>query len=141
VPDPGILGTVSSITVGFGITVLFFRIDRELRMAERRERIWIPWADWLLLAATLGSLIAVLLPLVLFPDSEVLGLRVPAAGCAAALVCLTGYVIGALAHYRLILASGRHGPRSNPEPAERVVVIATVGAALLAFAASLLLTA
>jgi hypothetical protein len=83
----------------------------------------------------------VLLPLVSFPDSEVLGLRVPAAGCAAALVCLTGYVIGALAHYRLILASGRHGPRSNPEPAERVVVIATVGAALLVFAASLLLTA
>jgi hypothetical protein len=118
--------------------VLFFRIDRELRMAGRRERIWIPWADWLLLAATLGSLITVLLPLVLFPDSEVLGLRVLAAGCAAALVCLTGYVIGALAHYRLIFASG---PRSKAEPAERVVLIATVGAALLAFAASLLLTA
>jgi hypothetical protein len=141
VPDPGILGTVSSITAGFGITVLFFRIDRELRMAERRERIWIPWADWLLFAATMGSLIAVLLPLVLLPESELLGLRVPAAGCAAALVCLTGYVVGALAHYRLIFASGGHGPRANPEPAERVVVIVTAGAGLLAFAASLFLTA
>jgi hypothetical protein len=130
VADPGVLGTVASITVGFGITVLFFRIDRELRMHQRGERIWIPWADWLLLSATIGSIVAVLLPLVLFPESRALGVRLPTAGCAASLVSLAGYVLGILAHYRLLFGSRRSGPRHNPEPSERLIVVLTLLAAI-----------
>ena len=37
VADPGVLSTVAAITVGFGIAVLFFRIDRELSH-ERQGR-------------------------------------------------------------------------------------------------------
>jgi hypothetical protein len=141
VTDPGILGTVASITAGFGITVLFFRIDRELRIGQKGERIWIPWADWLLLAATLCSLVFVLLPMVLFPESKALGLRLPTAACAAALVSLAGYVVGVLAHYRLLFGRRRVDPRVNPEPSERVVVLATTAAALGALVLSLLSTA
>ena len=139
--DPGVLVTVASITAGFGITVLFFRIDRELRMNERGERIWLPWADWLLLAATFASLLLVLLPVILFPESEGLGSRLPTAGCAAATVGLAGYLFGILAHYRLLFGSARSGPRGNPEPSERIVVLATVIAAIGVFVASLLSTA
>ena len=127
--DPGILATVASITVGFGITMLFFRIQRELRMQQKLERIWIPWADWLLLGATICSVVLVLLPLVLFPTSDTLGVRLPTAGCAASLACLAGYVLGILAHYRLLFGRGRSGARDNPEPSERVIVVLTIIAA------------
>ena len=38
--------------------MLFFRIQRELDMKKQGERIWLPVADWLLVAATVVSLLA-----------------------------------------------------------------------------------
>jgi hypothetical protein len=76
----------------------------------------------------------------MFPDSEAFGRRLPTAGCAAALVGLAGYVIGILAHYRLVFGSRRVGPRDNPEPSERTVVFVTVVTAVGVFVASLVST-
>jgi hypothetical protein len=140
VVDPGVLGTVASVTAGFGVAVLLFRIQRELDMQQQDERNWIPWADWLLFISTITALVVVLLPLVLFPGSDAVGNRLPTAGCAAMLVAMTGYVVGILAHYRLIFGSKRSGPRDNPEPSERVVVLVTIVGALVAFAVSLITT-
>lgn len=140
-PDSGTLATVAAITAGFGIAMLFFRIERELSMQRRAERIWVPWVDWLLIAATLCSVALVLLPLILFSDSELLGRRIPTAGCATASVGLGGYVLGILAHYRLLFARGASGPRHNPEPSEKAIVVITTLAALLTFTFSLIRTA
>ena len=41
----------------FGSAMLVFRVQREMEMAGKGERNWIPWADWLLLGATITSLL------------------------------------------------------------------------------------
>jgi hypothetical protein len=120
--------------------MLFFRIQREAEMEERPEPNWIPVADLLLLGATFTAIVLVLLPILLF-GSEFLGRRVPTAGCTAALVALGGYAPALLAHYRLIFGSGRVGPRDNPEPAERVIVVGASALALVLFGVSLIATA
>jgi hypothetical protein len=94
-------------------------------MKRRGERNSIAVADWLLLGATFTAIVLVLLPILHF-DSELLGRRVPTAGCTAALVGLVGYVHALFAHYRLMFGSaGRPGARDNPEPPEGEIVIGT----------------
>jgi hypothetical protein len=136
VPDTGTIGTVASIVTAAGVTMLFFRIQREAEMQRRREPTWIPVADRLLLGATFTAIVLVLLPIILF-DSKFLSRRVPTAGCGAALIALGGYVLALLAHYRLMFGSGRTGPRENPEPAERTIVIGATAVAVVLFAVSL----
>src|SRR5689334_11534829 len=102
--DVGTLATVAAIISAFGTTVLVFRVERELRMAERAERNWIPWADWLVLGATLASLVCLLIVL-LRPNGVTRQLAT--AGCAGAIVSLFGYPLGILAHYRFIFGAGR----------------------------------
>lgn len=43
-----------------------------------------------------------------------------------------GYIFGILAHYRFFFGTRRKG-RENPEPFDRVLVLAAIAAALLAF--------
>jgi hypothetical protein len=137
-PDPGTLSTVASITSGFGVAMLFFRIQRELQMGREGEIVWIPVADWLLVCATLVSLLLVILPLVaLSPAAGVLN-RLPQAACAASSILVAGYILSILAHYRLLFGRKRTGPRYNPEPAERVLVFTTAALAAAVFAIILL---
>ena len=123
--DGGTLAAIASITAAFGTTVLIFRVQRENDMRAKRERVWLPVADWLLLTATVASLL-----LVLVPVAAGYNLRVSAAASAAASVCVAGYIPAILAHYRIVLGSRRSGPRDNPEPLELVWVVLTVVAAL-----------
>lgn len=131
--EPAILATVAGIIAGIGTAVLPFRVHRELLMAEKREPVWLPWADHLLVAATLVSLLLVLLPVVLGLSLKPLGLRLASAGCAFALVLTAGYVPAVLAHYRIMFGKARTGPRQNPEPAERFIVVLCVVLASLSF--------
>jgi hypothetical protein len=139
--DIGILSTIAAVIAGFGIAGFVFRIQRELAMQDAGENTWVPWADWLLIGATIGTLVLVLVPILLFNSSKFLGRRLPAAGCSAALVSLAGYIPGLLAHYRLVFGASRSGSRTNPEPAERVVVITSGALSVVAFVASLVSTA
>ena len=131
--DDGILTDVAAIIAGFGSAMLFFRIERELRMSDKNEVVWIPWADWLLIVGTLISLLLVIFPVVTLSSRPGLLENLPAAGCAATSIMLAGYVLGILAHYRLILGGNRSSPRDNPEPAERVLVILAAILAVVAF--------
>ncbi len=137
--DAATLGTVASIISGFGVAMLFFRLQRELQMSDKREVNWIPWADRLLIAATLVSLLAVILPLVAFKAVPIVTDRLPSASCAAAVIMVSGYIVGILAHYRLWFGTKRSGERSNPEPSERVVVFITIALAAGVFLAILIL--
>jgi len=120
VPDNNTIVTVASVISGFGSTLLVFRIQRELQMQSQSELIWIPWADWLLFAAVFLSLLVALLPLLAgFPFAT----RMASAACTVAIVLVAGYVPAILAHYRLIFSGKRCGPRNNPEPSERWLVL------------------
>jgi hypothetical protein len=123
--DGGTLAAIASITAAFGTTVLIFRVQRENDMRAKKERVWLPAADWLLLAATVASLLLVLVPI-----SAGYTLRISASASAAASVCVAGYIPAILAHYRIVLGSRRSGPRDNPEPLELVWVLVTLLAAL-----------
>jgi hypothetical protein len=105
--------------------MLFFRIERELKMSGRGELVWIAWADWLLVTATLICLVGVILPITFNAR-----ITIPAASAAVSSTLVAGYVFGIMAHYRILFGSGRTGPRTNPEPAERNVVYVTVAFAV-----------
>lgn len=136
--DAATLATIASISSGFGIAMLFFRIQRELQMGQQLEVNWIPWADRLLIAATLISLLLVVFPLVTFGTTSPRVLRFASASCAAASLMVAGYIPGIMAHYRLFLGGRREEPRKNPEPVEKVVVFAVIAAALTAFGSIIL---
>lgn len=125
-PETGDLTTVASIIAAFGVATLFFRIQRELEMGKAGERVWIPWADWLIVIATLCSLLLVLLPLLIFERNNLLAKAVSTSACVASVILLAGYVLAILAHYRLLFGCGRSGPRDNPEPAEMILFIVSL---------------
>lgn len=124
-PDGATLAGIASITAAFGATVLVFRVQREDAMRERNERVWLPAADWLLLAAAIISLLFVLVPI-----AAGLEWQTNAAASAASSICVAGYIPSILAHYRIVFGADREGPRDNPEPWECRFVIATTVVAL-----------
>lgn len=137
--DTSSLASFASIFAAFGAAMLFFRIQRELKMEESGEINWIPWADWLLVSATVLSLLFVVLPLAILPSRSALA-AVPYAAVAASAVLVVGYIPAILAHYRFIFSDedgGESKPRTNPEPSERIIVIAVVVLALTAGGAAL----
>jgi amino acid permease len=135
--DVGVLATVASIIAAFGSTMLVFRIQRELYMHDQKEVQAIPWADRLLVVATLVCLGLVVLPLIACTNRPGLLTELPRAACAAAVLMVAGYILALLGHYRLLGGGARTGPRANPEPAEKWVVIVTLLLAVVLFAAIL----
>jgi hypothetical protein len=127
--DRGTLATIASIISAFGVPMLYFRILRELQMRDEGEPVWLPVADWLLVGATLVSLLLVIVPLVTLPD-----VRLPAAASGAAAIMVAGYVLAILGHYRIFFGQKRTGPRDNPEPSELFFVTVALIAALSVFA-------
>jgi hypothetical protein len=129
-PDSGTLVTIASVIAAFGAAMLFFRVQREILMKTKGERNWIPWADRLLVAATLLCLLFVILPLVALDPNTTIYKAVPSAVSAASAILVAGYPFAILAHYRFILAGSRTRKRDNPEPSEKIVVLLTALAAI-----------
>ena len=126
--DAGTLLTAASVIGAFGTAALVFRLERELHMAERGEPRWIPWADWLMIVATVMSFLIVT-ALLLFPTAA---LHV-ASGClAGAAMMAAGYPFAIFAHYRLLFGGKRQGPRTNPEGAECLLVLLSIVLATIA---------
>jgi len=130
---------VATVVAGFGLAVLVFRIQRESEMRKAGEVAWIPLADWLLIVATLASLLCVVLPTILVVPSDRVA-NVAAAVCAGTVVLAAGYPLAILAHYELILGVGGHGDRPIPtrpnptRPELAIVVLTALAAAILGVA-------
>ena len=132
-PDLIILATVASIISALGAAMLFFRIERELKVTEQSEDIRIPWADWLLIGAALTSLVLVILPIMAIGPESKSVMKVSIAGCSASTALVAGYFLSILAHYRLLFGKSRLGARENPEPAEKLLVRLTLAVSVLLF--------
>lgn len=130
--ETGSLLAVASIVGGFGINVLMFRLRRELHMRNEDERTWIPWADGLVLAAVILSLVTVLL-LLAGPALPFLPAWLSSALLAASVTLLLGFPPSILSHYRLLGDRKQNRLRDNPEPSEKLWVVGTAVAALLMF--------
>jgi hypothetical protein len=117
----GDLIAVSAIVGGFGITVIMFRIQRELEMQRRGETSWIACSDYLILASIFMSTFLVTLPLLAVPTLRYTA-AIARAACAAALILEAGYIPSILAHYRIGIGEHRKEGRTNPEPGERLFI-------------------
>jgi hypothetical protein len=132
--------TVASIMAGFGVTVLMFRIQRELTVENNPDDPdlrWLPWADWLILGSIVLSLGGVVFPLVAADNPEGLPFAFAAACCAAASLLLVAYPFAILDHYRLVWGKGRWRKSMRntiAEPGEKIIVVTTFIAAILALA-------
>ncbi len=141
VPQPFL--TVASILTGFSISVLMFRIQRELRVREQHPHWpnWLAWADYLIIAAITLSILGVIVPLIAVPAPTRLIYSVAAGSCTAASLLLLGYPFAILDHYRIEIGAWRT-KRGEPaqvrhkgEPIERAVVTAAAIAAAISFVA------
>jgi hypothetical protein len=121
----------TAIVMGFGVTVITFRLQREAAMEKEGEPMWIARSDWLILLSILVSLLFVFFPLFFMPSQ--FAVVIARAGCFTAIVLQAGYIPSILAHYRLLFGKGRSGPRKNPEPKERQLVLLFMVLAFLAF--------
>ena len=120
--EAGVVVTVAGIVAPFGAAMLFLRINRELEVGALLDRDWLPWADRLLVGATMVSLLGAICPILLLgarPDVILFASR----ACLGGVLMVAGYMPGIMAHYRLVLGRNRKGPRVNPEPMEAVCVI------------------
>ena len=124
---------VAAIVMGFGVTVIMFRLQRETEMEKDhgKKATWIAYSDWLILLSIFVSLLFVFFPL--FFLSSQLAITIARAGCFTAIVLQAGYIPSILTHYRLLFGKDRTGPRDNPEPMERPLVRLFVALAILSF--------
>ncbi len=120
---------IAAIVMGFGITVIMFRLQRELEMRDKGEPSWIAYSDRLILSSIFISLFLVFLPIFVLPTP--LSITLAHAGCFAAVVLQAGFIPSILAHYRLGFGKNRTGPRENPEPKERLFVWLSAAVAIL----------
>ena len=131
---------VSAIVVGFSVTAIMFRIQRELYVLEilKLKILWLAWADYLILGSVFLAVFGATVPLLLWPVASDELLALATASCAAAVVLQAGYIPSILAHYRIELGAQRKGPRARGEPTERYFVIGSGLIAGCIFTATLL---
>ena len=131
---------VASILAGFAVTVLMFRVQRELQVRVDRPDWpnWLAWADYLVFGTIVLSLIFVVLLLVVLGDERRV-LAVAAGSCAAAAVLMAAYPFAILDHYRIEIGLRREGPRKKGEPIEKIIVVAAYLIAALMLCASVAL--
>ena len=132
--------TVASILTGFSISVFMFRIQRELSVRDHHPEWpnWLAWADYLIVATIVVSVLLVILPLVAFPEPGRLMYSVAAGSCAASSLLLLAYPFAILDHYRIEIGvkRGEHPQaRHKGEPIERIIVVTAAIVATATFAA------
>jgi hypothetical protein len=140
-PTPQPYLTVASILSGFGISVFMFRVQRELRVRDEHPEWpnWLAWADYLILAAIVLSLLLVVLPLMALEQPGRLAYSVAAGSCAAASLLIAAYPFAILDHYRIEIGTWRTREGERPqarnkgEPIERIIVLSTAILATMAF--------
>ena len=135
--------TVASILTGFCISVFMFRIQRELSVRDRHPDWpnWLAWADYLIIASIVASVLLVIVPLVAVPAPGRVIYSVAAGSCAAASILLLAYPFAILDHYRIEIGTWRTKRGESPherhkgEPLERIIVITAGILAAATFAA------
>ncbi len=135
--------TVASILTGFCISVFMFRIQRELGVRDRHPDWpnWLAWADYLIIATIVLSVVLVILPLVAVPAPGRAIYSIAAGSCAAASLLLLAYPFAILDHYRIEIGTWRLKQGESPqarhkgEPLERIIVVTAGAIATATFAA------
>jgi hypothetical protein len=137
--------TVASILTGFCISVFMFRIQHELGVRDRRPDWpnWLAWADYLIIATIILSVLLVILPLVALPNPGRIAYSIAAGSCAASSLLVLAYPFAILDHYRIEIGVWRTREGEKPlarhkrERIERIIVVTAGIIAATTFAAIL----
>ena len=103
---PSDLIATASIIAGFGITVIMFRVQREVTVQDEKRtpvKSRLAWADYLIILSISLALLLVVVPLIWFAVPSAKLRAVAAAACVAAVVLQLGYIPSILAHYGISL--------------------------------------
>jgi hypothetical protein len=106
-----------------------FRLEREVKLRDKGAQNWLAWADYLVIASILLSLLLVVLPLVALKDP---GRWFPLAGaaCGSAAILLAAYPFAIFKHYEIPLYH-----RDAGRPVEKLIVAFGIVVAALVFVA------
>jgi hypothetical protein len=109
--------------------MLIFRVQREVQIKEQNDdsASWIPWADRMLLVATMIALLLGVLPILFGQFIRGPAVLLAPSALVAAVIMTSAYALALLAHYRLWPFSGEREMVPGEAP-ERVVVL--VGSAV-----------
>jgi hypothetical protein len=131
----GDLIAVAAILVGFGLTVIMFRLQRELYVQEQHPQWpnWLAWSDYLILASMLVAVFFVVLPILAFPVVTRMREALASAACISAIILQVGYIPAILAHYRIEIGRSRTGDRQKGEPTERLYVYLSIALRTVGF--------
>jgi hypothetical protein len=133
--ESGDLIAAATIIVGFGVTVIMFRVQRELWVQEQHPDwpSWLAWSDYLIIASVVLALFLAIVPLLAVSVMTSLVQALAAASCVAAVILQAGYIPAILAHYRIEIGRKRKGDRLKGEPAERRFVFISAALATVGF--------
>jgi hypothetical protein len=124
-----------------------FRLQRELGVRERHPDWpnWLAWADYLVIATVVFSVLFVVVPLVAFSEPTEFVFSIAAGTCAATSLLLLAYPFAILDHYGIEIGGWRRKAGDNVEirhkgePIERVIVITSGALSVFVFIAIVIL--
>jgi hypothetical protein len=107
----------AAILLALQVTAFYWRIQRELAMADKREASWFPFAECLNLAGILVSLFGVFL----LPAVGIGGPRFAQMAFGLVALLFVGHVFALAGHYELYSRGKFQSPRSHFPRQEQVV--------------------
>jgi len=119
---------VATIIVGFGVTVIMFRVQRELWVRDKHPDWpnWLAWADWLILVSVALAVFFVVTPLLAFPIVTKWREALAAGSSVSAILLQVGYIPAILAHYRIEVGTQRTGAREKGRARRKVFLHAVL---------------
>ena len=91
------LWIVAGVVAGFQIGAFRWRIERELWMEEKKETVWFPLTDWMLV----GSFVGLLITVFILPTLVNISVECTARLLVVCVIPLGVYPLGLIGHYKL----------------------------------------
>jgi hypothetical protein len=117
--------TASGFLIALQIGAFTWRINREIKISEKKDINWLPWADIINLLSLLTAFLGVfVLPLLGLESS-----KIPRIALGLSIILFAGYPFALAGHYELFTKGGRSMVYFPGQ--EKVAVFITLGTAIL----------
>jgi hypothetical protein len=127
VVDIGVLWGAGGVLVGFQVTALTLRVNREIEVGGTGDFTWLPVADCI----NLLSLSLTLIGVFVLPVINVIGLGAASKIFGLAVLLLVGYAFALAGHYEMFNPTS--GRSMEYFPLQERVVVALVGIATISY--------
>jgi hypothetical protein len=125
----GNIWTAAGVLLGFQLTAFTWRLNRELEMGDRGERVWVPLADMLNLAA----FVVVVGGVYVLPVLGVSDRALPRDALGLGVVMLAFYPFALLGHYELFKPPDDPDDQRPRCPGQEQIVLVVAALAVIAY--------